>query len=347
MDTATRWNSLYLMLKEVLAFKEVYEFIKGKDQFKKRTHQFPDEQLWSDISAMIYFLTAPAILTTRLGGDEATMSDAIPTFEMLWEICQGVANGKNINYNNNVLVTSQATIALIKDAAQGFLTKMTPFKNSIRTPLTLILRFLDPRIICEKRAEDEALRLVQEELKHSRYLVKKSIEEETPTPMSLLDLMDSQHYGQDKDVHKMDEVKAFLDTELEGKSTNLLKWWDSCQKLYPALYKLALDYLFIPVSSVPSERANSIAENMFDNRGRLQVHTFKAHICANSWLKLFEKLDIQIPLDTREHLKLLENKITAENPLPNNSTIAAFKTHIGTESYEGELCNDDDDEISD
>ncbi|OQR83359.1 hypothetical protein ACHHYP_14798 [Achlya hypogyna] len=62
------------------------------------------------------------------------------------------------------------------------------------------------------------------------------------------------------------------------KDTDVIKWWASHRAEYPVLYKMAVDYLSIPATSVASERANSAAKRVFDGRENLGDNLFKAQI---------------------------------------------------------------------
>ena len=72
------------------------------------------------------------------------------------------------------------------------------------------------------------------------------------------------------------EVKRYQDAALTKEETNEgpLVWWKNNAIRYPVLSKLALKYLAIPATSVPSERAFSFTSHIVNvKRARLQPST--------------------------------------------------------------------------
>jgi len=50
-----------------------------------------------------------------------------------------------------------------------------------------------------------------------------------------------------------DEFNAYVQVPLSPKGTDLMKFWDAHSQLYKTFFALALDYLPIQATSVPSE----------------------------------------------------------------------------------------------
>jgi len=50
------------------------------------------------------------------------------------------------------------------------------------------------------------------------------------------------------------EFHTYAQAPLSPKGTDLLKFWDTHSKLYETFFALAMDYLPIQATSVPSER---------------------------------------------------------------------------------------------
>ena len=84
---------------------------------------------------------------------------------------------------------------------------------------------------------------------------------------------------------------------------DIIKWWIDRKNAYPSLFKLAMDYLGAPASSVPAERANSLGRLVYENREQLSDATFKVEICINSWVKLFELLNVECPPSAKDYLR--------------------------------------------
>ena len=57
------------------------------------------------------------------------------------------------------------------------------------------------------------------------------------------------------------------------------------QNQFPRLAKMAMDFLSIPSTSVPSEECFSISKNLItDTRNRLAGKTIRSCMCLKSWL---------------------------------------------------------------
>ncbi|CEO99133.1 hypothetical protein PBRA_001038 [Plasmodiophora brassicae] len=74
---------------------------------------------------------------------------------------------------------------------------------------------------------------------------------------------------------------------------------------------MAVDYLAAPVTSIPSERANSTARRIFDDRETLSNAMFKAEICVSSWMDLFHRLDVTIPDNVNQAFRHLQSTISS------------------------------------
>ena len=84
-----------------------------------------------------------------------------------------------------------------------------------------------------------------------------------------------------------------LDTYLEDprvpvrpdEDFNVIAWWKKNSDAYPILSLMARDFLAIPVSTVSSESAFSVAGRILGkNRTSLAPKTLEALICAKNWL---------------------------------------------------------------
>ena len=80
-----------------------------------------------------------------------------------------------------------------------------------------------------------------------------------------------------------------LQPQLE-RGYDLVQFWLMQKMAFPRIYNVAIDYIAVPASSVPCERANSLAEHAFEGRERLSDTTFCAEMCVRSWIKLFKLL---------------------------------------------------------
>jgi hypothetical protein len=84
-----------------------------------------------------------------------------------------------------------------------------------------------------------------------------------------------------------DELAIYMDMKLSvGAMEDPQLWWLAHASAFPQLHLMALDYLSIPASSVPSERANSVAAMLWEHRATLNDDTFAMEMCIASWAQL-------------------------------------------------------------
>ncbi|KAL6226396.1 hypothetical protein ACLB2K_000358 [Fragaria x ananassa] len=84
------------------------------------------------------------------------------------------------------------------------------------------------------------------------------------------------------------ELQKYIDKERfdrKKKEFDVLSWWKMEQLRYPILGQLARDVLTIPISTIASESAFSIAGRVLDqNRSSLLPETVQALLCCRDWL---------------------------------------------------------------
>lgn len=87
------------------------------------------------------------------------------------------------------------------------------------------------------------------------------------------------------------EVQRYLREPLEPRSTDLLNYWKSREKLYPTLALMAKCFLAIPGTSVSSERAFSKAKNILGpQRNSLSPQSVEILLCLKDWYASFGPL---------------------------------------------------------
>ncbi|GET55653.1 ribonuclease H-like domain-containing protein [Rhizophagus irregularis DAOM 181602=DAOM 197198] len=87
-----------------------------------------------------------------------------------------------------------------------------------------------------------------------------------------------------KHTQKIDEFQVHLLSPVCDESVDPLQWWKVNQTQFPRLSKMAMDYLAIPSTSVPSEECFSISKNLItDKRNKLAGKTIKSCMCLKSW----------------------------------------------------------------
>jgi hAT family C-terminal dimerisation region len=115
-------------------------------------------------------------------------------------------------------------------------------------------------------------------------------------PSSSSDYLFDMEWGSDSAPDgNTDELAHFFTEQPIPAKEDILQWWSMKKQTCPRLYKMAIDYLACPASSVPAERANSAAKCTFAQRFSLNDVTFKAEMCTRSWNEVLSEKNIAIP----------------------------------------------------
>ena len=86
-------------------------------------------------------------------------------------------------------------------------------------------------------------------------------------------------------VQKESELARYLRAPLADDDEDILAWWKQHTREYPCLARIARDYLAIPATSDPAERAFSAGANLVsDKRGSLSEETIRSCMCLSNWL---------------------------------------------------------------
>ncbi|KAJ3284640.1 hypothetical protein HDU79_007973, partial [Rhizoclosmatium sp. JEL0117] len=163
-----------------------------------------------------------------------------------------------------------------------------------------IATFLDPTSPKAIGSIDFNYRKVIVESVYRRYAIAhEDVSHPTPVSapageLSLIDMLNKEILGNVvvPDILAVSEIDGFCRLPPVASGTDILAWWFAQRGQYPILYSMACDYLAVPPASVASERGNSLAERIFDDRETLHSDVFKAEICCNSWLKVIAKFNL-------------------------------------------------------
>ena len=78
------------------------------------------------------------------------------------------------------------------------------------------------------------------------------------------------------------EVDRYLTIPLSDEHITVLEWWEKYGCLFPHLSKLAMKYMAIPTSSVPSERVFSLTGHLVNKK---QARLNPKHVQMITFLK--------------------------------------------------------------
>ena len=86
-----------------------------------------------------------------------------------------------------------------------------------------------------------------------------------------------------RNIEYVDEYQVYLSLPLVDENADILEWWKTNQHQFPNLSRMALNYLAIPATSVPSEQVFSMEKNLItDKRNRLAGKTIRMYLCLKS-----------------------------------------------------------------
>ncbi|KAH9134604.1 hypothetical protein AeRB84_019651 [Aphanomyces euteiches] len=262
LDTPTRWNSTHVMLRDCIKFRQVINALLS-------TESVIVDVDWQSIEDVQAFLEIPAKITLAANN-------------LLIEHCN-----RNIDHSNQI----------VSDASSAMLDCLIRHAKHLTCTIASIAKFLDLRVCRDTASADFACdkAIVETLLEHYE-----DDSDVIQSPNALLTMDDGEInlFGSSGTTTKTrTELQMFCLHPQLMKDVDVLQWWKAHKLEYPKLYRLAMDYLAMPATSVPSNRANSIAKRHFDGRARLGDDMFKAEICVASWLRFAKHTGIELPSD--------------------------------------------------
>lgn len=261
-DVSTRWNSTFYMLERFLTLKEyIYPVISkcpnAPDMLKRE-----EMEILNDIISLMKPLEC--VITEISGDSYPTCSVIIPLVHCLKEAvreCKPLTKcGQEFKENLKVAIDKR-------------------FKDFELHKILAISNVLDPRF---KKIHFESALAAATAISHINDYIKKdtvrkqyqTVSVESTKENSLWSFHDHLVASKaDYSAHNEDvsfEIRQYLSQPIIPRNKNPLKYWLSMKLAFPSLYKLAIKYVSIIGTSVPSERLFSQAGDIkTDSRSRL------------------------------------------------------------------------------
>ncbi|KAL3701241.1 hypothetical protein R1sor_019263 [Riccia sorocarpa] len=287
------WNLYDHELRNVFKYATMDESI-ARD-FEGRFMSSTD---WEVVDKMIKWLQGPAIISTLLCGSKYP---TLTVTQLAWTKLLEHCTKSQVPDSQNTAVVVQESQASRGRACMRYLMK---YEDEMKSVPARIAQFLDPRVPHYSNLLDNNIdSLFFEEILKLHYM-----REEDEIPQNNVEEeehMQSIEHFLWKDIGKPassayggeSEVERYMKQPQENYKIDILQWWFSHKSVYPALYRMACDYLAIPSSSVCADEANSAAKITFDSRFSLHKSTFKAESCVRSWLQTLQSMKIPLPQD--------------------------------------------------
>lgn len=298
VDTPTRWNSTHDMLKQSISLKGAITAVALADSV------YVDCQLgdgdWKTFADVEKFLRVPAKISTLIGaGDSCSISLAHGANASMIRHCN-----MNVHHGNPIVAA----------ASEAMLANLIDHRMHLSNNVAVVSKFLDLRAARDSRSVDFLAdrHIVEKVMDLPRYAqaghAVVTVHETSDDEDADVDLFGVMDAGSAAD-HEL--ARYVLQPQL-AKDVDVVQWWVMHQAEYPILCKMAMDYLAIPATSVPSERANSAAKRVFDGRETLGDNMFKAEMCCQSWLRLAADVGLVLPVDYLEELERLKRRVDLE-----------------------------------
>ncbi|XXQ29759.1 HAT C-terminal dimerization domain-containing protein [Plasmodiophora brassicae] len=197
---------------------------------------------------------------------------------------------------------------VMRDAIPSILDYHRKYEPHLNSDAALVSMFLDPRNAKTEGPLLTKTKTLIVKLDLLTYSALSDAEEEPPAEADTDDDLWNDG-GYSAEATSLEGIDKEL---LQPRQADVISWWHSNRKKYRRLYAMAMDYLAIPATSIPSERANSAAGRAYDGRESLASPMFKAEMCCRSWLDLFRKLKVAVPDDLNAAFRARMDKLDAD-----------------------------------
>ena len=267
-EVSTRWNSTFIMLERLLLIKDPLCVVVAN---LPSAPEFLDAEEWKTLEDCVKVLQPSNELTTVLSGEK------YPTLSVVIPLLRGFQfTVRNLNTNTDI---GQELKVRVLDTVTRRLFSLESNK------IVAEACFLDPRFKKYGFGVDEnadmAQKLVIEELTQAIMIKERENKEKESTvgePMQQREQyqhLEQQRTGSiwshfDKKISNIKSfttpsttatlmVRQYLEASPLERNKNPLEFWKGNKLIMPELYEIAIKYLCIPCTSVPSERVFSKA----------------------------------------------------------------------------------------
>ncbi|XP_061405628.1 uncharacterized protein LOC133341190 [Lethenteron reissneri] len=272
LKVVTHWGSTYVMLTASLRQCQVIDAICLEPGWSRSQADLSDEQ-WEQAALLCQFLEKPAAISDAMGAEEyCTISNAITAQEALLSHCMTHRPSPHV---------------VVSSAAVTISDYMVKYSDLLSSEPSRVARFLDLRHPkpAASSTKYSNIKDMMTDILNQRYPALTTDAAPKAAPRGGINILFDMVYAPNAHDGAASEVDRFLLEPTQDLSMDVVEWWKLYGGKYPRLRRVALDYLPIPASSVPSERANSAAKRSFLDRPNLHKCTFKAEMCVRSPLR--------------------------------------------------------------
>ncbi|CAB4495821.1 unnamed protein product [Rhizophagus irregularis] len=276
VDVKTRWNSTFEMIKRSLELREALDNIAIADRDLRKWEIIDAEwDLLKQIKKLLYIFLRAMLHISH--GRYSTIENSIPIFNWIMDKIEDFDKEANID-------------EIIKKAACNAMEKLKKYYQYTDGIIYTISTILDSRLKLtyykDYNWEEKYITEARDDIKKlydTTYAprIDQNIQDEDLTADD--DLL-SHIYKKRHTSRNESELDLYLGSPIVPGKVDLLQWWKMNESQYPHLAAMARDYLAIPATSTPIERAFSGGTDLISQkRCSLSAETIRACMCLKSW----------------------------------------------------------------
>jgi hypothetical protein len=279
MDVRTRWNSTYKMLQRAEKIRVPLSTVAASDADLDALVLTEDE--WSIVSKICRALQMFDEATELVcASKHPTLTGTIPVYNALIDVCED-------------FVDERTGIEMLRKAVDAAREKLRSYYAKADAAVYPIATIIDPRVkmayYVRERWEDEWVHEAKAAIKGAldSYDVSSQHEESRPQQITRGLLMRERIYHPQR-PHRRNELKEYLDEPVvdDFSDFDVLQWWGRHSGTYSRLSCMARDYLAVPSTSTPAERAFSKGADLVHvKRASLSPETIRSCMCLQSWMQ--------------------------------------------------------------
>lgn len=289
LDDESKWGSTVLMLERAIklkvglcvTMKSIYEESRRVDsEFKESRFVLIQDEHWKHIADAFEVLT-PLREAMKYFSEQPypMLSEVVPVYDCVLEILD---NAKKSSPSND---SESSFLGNIITSAEDEIKKLYALSSDICALVTI----LDPRmkIIYHKDRFGKESDNTDEIRQYFTSLYKENyapISPEQPT-VKRSKLMEA-IYRNRAPITPMSELDTYLGDPraIDAPNFDVLVYWRTCAGLYPNLARMARDYLAIPGTCAPSDRAFSASPALIpETRSGLKADFVSAFMLLKNW----------------------------------------------------------------
>jgi hypothetical protein len=281
LDVRTRWNSTYKMLQRAEKIRAPLTTVAAPDDELRPLLLTENE--WGIVAEICGLLKEFEDVTEVIcASKHPTLTGTIPMYNALIDACEDFADG-------------HTRIEMLREAVDAAKEKLLAYYAKADAAVYPIATIIDPRIKMTYYEREEWEEVWMHDAKAAiegafrSYDNATMAQREEVQPKEAPENIMARAYKRRR-VYRRNELEVYLDKEtaVHFPEFDVLQWWRGHSITYPCLSRMARDYLAVPSTSTPAERAFSKGADLVSvKRASLSAETIRTCMCLQSWMQNF------------------------------------------------------------